>query len=156
MDIIVTTPKTEMANAAREAADVLAAGGGEYFRRFSLRCYPAQINNGNRVYYVEDGYIRGFGIVSETLYCGDGMQCDTTGRRRWSPGFYVFMDATSWRWIKPIAMRGFQGFRYTGRSYGPVAHGEAAGPADWLTLGGSIYRITIVGNWRDPKPAVPI
>jgi len=27
MDIIVTTPKSEMANAAREAADVIAAGG---------------------------------------------------------------------------------------------------------------------------------
>jgi len=33
MDIIVTTPKSQMANAAQEAADCIENGGGEYFRR---------------------------------------------------------------------------------------------------------------------------
>jgi len=143
MDIIVTTPKSEMANAAREAADVLAAGGGEYFRRFAFHAAPSRLNAGDRVWYVEDGYLRGFAVVSRIEHRTVGEMCVTTGRN-WPQGVYVFMDATSWRWITPVPMRGFQGYRY----------------AQWDRTGCLIrtddgYQgFKFLGGWRDPRPAV--
>jgi hypothetical protein len=142
MDIMVTTPKSEMANAAREAAECLAAGGGEYFRRFPAEHHP-DVQTLDRVYYVEDGYLRGYAVVSETQGLLDGgRQCDTTGRR-WGPGFYAFMDARSWHWIEPAAVRGFQGFRYVRYD------------ANRMVLpDGRLHRIVKVGGWRDPKPEI--
>lgn len=144
MDIIVTTPKSQMANAAREADDCLAAGGGEYFRRFAGHCHP-KIGVGERVYYVEDGFVRGFALVSRTFF-STGETCDTTGRR-WAGGFYVFMDASSWQWITPIAMIGFQGYQYATTEFP-----DACMPR--LYLRGHWHKLEIVGGWRDPKPEV--
>ena len=152
MDIIVTTPKSEMANAAREAADCIAAGGGEYFRRFPLVRTP-KVTPADRVYYVEDGYVRGFAVISRLSY-ESGMNCDTTGRR-WARGWYVFMDANSWKWIRPIPMRGFQGFRYAGRVQ--ISQTDGVGcPGDCKILVGANWQIVhVVGGWVDPKPARP-
>lgn len=144
MDIIVTTPKSQMANAAQEAADAVAGGGGHYFRRFPLELAP-EIEPGDRVYYVEDGYIRGFAVVYS---CGPSSllhECETTGRR-WPPGYYVFMKADSWTWIRPIPMLGFQGFRY-------------ARPAvlnrDTIHVWGVIVAdVVVAGGWLDPRPEV--
>lgn len=130
MDIIVTTPKSQMRAAAREAANCIAAGGGEYFRRFHLNSAPT-VKKGDRVYYVEDGYVRGFAVVSRDEWRGQPQQCHTTGHV-WLPGIYVFMDATTWKWIEPVPMQGFQGVRY--------AH--------------NYFRredVSIVGGWRDPR-----
>jgi len=140
MDIIVTTPKSQMRAAAQEAADCIAAGGGMYFRRFAIRQAPT-IVAGDRVYYVEDGFVRGFAVVSNTMFVSEGKTCDTTGRK-WPPGFYVYMDATNWRWIKPIPMKGFQGFRYAGRPPGKSV----------IWVHDKWCDVQIVGDWRDPKP----
>lgn len=131
MDIIVTTPKSEMSNAAQEAEDTKRAGGGHYFRRFSHWQKP-NVEKGNRVYYVEDGYVRGFCEVSQTETRAP-TSCTTTGRE-WPPGFYVFMDSKTWQWINPVPMRGFQGFRYANMNRDA-----------WCQ---------IVGGWLDPKPEV--
>lgn len=146
MDIIVTTPKGQMANAAAEAADCIRNGGGEYFRRFHPTAYPRQIAVGSRVYYVEDRFIRGFAVVSLLLHSPAGMTCDTTGRV-WSQGFYVFMDATSWQWVCPIPMRGFQGFRYVEWGGGDDSRNNIVSG-----MGGFTGPLEIVGNWRDPRP----
>ncbi len=133
MDIIVTTPKSQMKAAAQEAADCIAAAGGQYFRRFPLEA-PPDISVGDSVFYVEDGYVRGYCVVS----CMDRelrkVRCGTTGRL-WPAGFYVFMDATSWTWIRPIRKRGFQGFRYRHRFP-------------------QLRAVVVVGNWLAPKPDV--
>ena len=128
MDIIITTPKREMATAAREAEDCERDGGGEYFRRFPVARAP-WIIPGRRVYYVEDGYVRGFAVVVRVHTMNNPVLCLTTGRL-WPAGFYVFMDATTWQWIRPILTKGFQGFRY------------------------AILNPIIVGGWLDPKPEV--
>ena len=141
MDIIVTTPKSEMAHAAQEAADCIAAGGGEYFRHFSDGYWGPKIRAGERVWYVEDGYVRGFCVVSRVLRRGAGEVCATTGRV-WPNGLYVYMDAASWQWVKPIAMRGFQGYRYV--------HPRSVG--EWLAA--QIHQAEVVGGWRDQRPEV--
>jgi hypothetical protein len=146
MDIIVTTPKSEMANAAREAADCIAAGGGEYFRRFHPRQAPT-IGDGDRVYYVEDGFIRGFALVTQAEERAP-MCCDTTGAR-WPAGFYIFMDAASWQWIRPIKVKGFRGFRYAGSALGTTAKRDA------ILMGDPALRwvdVLVVGGWLDPRP----
>ena len=127
MDIIVTTPKHEMANAAQEAAECIADGGGEYFRALGGR--RPNTKPGERIFYIEDGYVRGFCIISH-FKSNQKLECDTTGRV-WASRTIVCMDATTWKWIKPIKMRGFPGWRYF---YAPAA-------------------MEIVGGWLDPKPA---
>ena len=128
MDIIVTTPKSQMANAAKEAEDCKKAGGGYYFRR--LNRYPKRLRLGDRVWYVEDGYIRGFAVAVRFISSNVEIECDTTNAI-YPPGTYVFMTAEFWKWIKPIPYRGFQGWRY----YTP--------PQDF----------EVVGGWLDPRPA---
>lgn len=126
MDIIVTTPKSEMLNAQQEAKDCIKAGGGVYFRRLSSR--PIKLEIGDRVFYVEDGYVRGFAEVSEIELFHSGAICETT-HQTYPPGWYVMMDAVTWKWIEPIKMKGFQGYRYC-----------------------NFPKIEIVGGWLDPKP----
>lgn len=147
MDIIVTTPKAQMAAAAKEAADCILNGGGEYFRRFHSRTYPTDMHVGDRVYYVEDGYIRGFAVVKHMLHSPEGRTCDTTGRV-WSQGFFVFMDSASWQWIKPIPMKGFQGFRYVYYGEAQRVTLEKADINGWRQFA----PVIVVGGWKDPKP----
>jgi hypothetical protein len=146
MDIIVTTPKSERANAAAEARDCIAAGNGsgaEYFRRFASQAAPRKLRVGERVYYVEDGYVRGYAIVSRIEVRLVWLYCETSGRI-WPAGFYVFMPASSWRWIAPIAMRGFQGFRYA----------PPAGVGGERRLGDVLDNVVQeIGGWLDPMPA---
>ena len=125
MDIVVTTPKYEMKTAADEAAYALERGGF-YFRSF--KSMP-KVQAGDRVYYVDDGWIRGFAIaalVEENVT----QICEVTGRV-WN-GCTVHMRVDSWTWIYPISCTGFQGFRYAS---GCVPAG-----------------VRIVGNWKDPRP----
>ena len=134
-----------MANAAAEAADCIANRGGHYFRRFAVRRGP-RIEIGERVYYVEDGYIRGFALVSHVKAHSKFVRCETT-EKLWAPGAYVFMDATSWKWIRPISMRGFQGFRY-------AKGGRLSTGIEYLTIGNIDFSVHVVGDWLDPKPSV--
>lgn len=151
MDIIVTTPKSMMADAAAEAEDCKRAGGGQYFRRFGVR---PPVEPGDRIYYVEDGYVRGFALVTEVRHEAE-QTCETSGHV-WSEGWYVFMDATTWQWIRPIPMRGFQGFRM---AYKSIRRSEESFTESQrrIPCGDGINIIdtddaVIVGNWLDPKP----
>lgn len=123
-DIIVTTPKDKMELAAQEANECIRAGGGCYFRTFRVR--PRELAHGSRVFYVEDGFIRGFATVSEIQ--NGSMICGTSGYD-WGEGYHAFMDAKSWKWIKPIPMKGFQGWRYFDGS-----------------------KVKVVGGWLEDKP----
>ncbi|MCJ7543676.1 MAG: hypothetical protein MUP47_03760 [Phycisphaerae bacterium] len=134
MNIIVTTPKTQIPAAAAEARDCILAGGGRYFRRFPSRHAPGKLNIGDRVYYVEDGFVRGYALICELRWSDGGEICQTTGRR-WPPGYYVFLDVRTWKWIAPIPLRGFQGFKYVTRDFD--------------------RQVRIIGDWLAPKPATP-
>lgn len=144
MNIIVTTPKSQMTAATQEAEDAKRAGGGEYFRYFRRRWCGPVIKPGCRVYYVEDGYVRGFAVVTRVEDRTAPVRCETTGKL-WPPGKYVFMDATTWMWIRPIPMRGFGGFKYAI----PYGFRYAIHDRDIYPLNA---KIEIVGGWLDPKP----
>ncbi|MGD8718385.1 MAG: hypothetical protein PVH29_06130 [Candidatus Zixiibacteriota bacterium] len=121
-DVIVTTPKNRMAEAALEAEEIKAVGGGYYYREFKYRVAPAAIGEGDRVYYVEDGYIRGFCLVSRVA-------------KNYMLRFMtVFMDPTSWKWIKPLPWKAPRSFQYA--------------PAYLHD------KVEIVGGWLDPRPEV--
>ena len=129
MDIIVTTPKSQMDTAAQEAENVKASGGGFYFRNLGQHC-PRDLEEGDRIFYVEDGFVRGFAIITWVTET-PGLVCDTTGRQ-FGPGWYAISDAESWKWIRPIPMQGFQGWRYFD----------------------ALDSLEVIGDWLDPKPAV--
>jgi len=127
MDIVVTTPKSASSDAAQEAENVKKAGGGSYYRRIGT--IPKDLQAGDKVFYVEDGFVRGYAVV-QCVLIDTRFICSTTGKR-WPQGNYLVMSAVSWRWIKPIEMKGFQGWRYSKFK-----------PED----------IAVVGNWLDSKP----
>lgn len=135
-DIIITTPKSEIANAAKEAADCLNLGGGFYFRSMTVK---PNIIPGDKVFYTENGYIRGFAVaeriesISSNSTIGGAVRCHTTGID-WPirpGGCVIIMRADSWKWLKPSPYMGFVGFRYFDGS-----------------------KLEVIGGWRMPKPVV--
>jgi len=130
-NLIVTTPKSEMENSAKEAQELIKSGGGYYFRTFKKK--PKGLEVGSKIYYVEDGYIRGFGEVGGLA--GGEMRCEITDREYGDSEdervCHAIIPACSWKWIKPVAMKGFQGFRYFDDS-----------------------NVEVVGRWMDTKPEV--
>jgi hypothetical protein len=122
----------QAAVAAREARDRVAEGDGVYFRRFARE--PRGLEVGTKIYYVEEGHVRGYAVVDEVSEVDEGdepLVCETTGKE-WPPGVYAIMRADSWKWIEPIRHRGFQGFRYF-----------------------DDRNARVVGGWLDPKPRTP-
>lgn len=132
-DIVVTTPKSQIAHAADEAqhAKEMSRQGRRtwYFRKVGQHL-PNHIDAGSRVYYVEDGHIYGFGVANHYFW-SEGIRDELTGEL-FGGGFYLYIWADSWQWIEPIAHKGFQGWRYA--------------PDEWRD-------IEIIGDWLDPKPA---
>lgn len=132
-DIIVTTPKNQMANAAKEAAQVIENGSGRYFRFLGRRRYgaPNHAEKGDKIFYVEDGFIRGYCVIDEIRWEASRRVCQTT-YNVWEQGWYVEMDATTWHWIKAIPYTGFQGWRYMPKGF--------------------LGKVEVIGTYRDKKP----
>lgn len=143
MDIIVTTPYSFREQVAQEATMMIKNGGGFYFRRLSTQ--PKNLNIGDRVWYVEDEYLRGFAIVSYIEYRDTSLTCSTTGKVH-ENGFFLYMDATTWKWIHPIPYKGFQGWRYF-----LIEESE-----NGTLFFKSIIKLDIVGGWLDPMPKTPL
>jgi len=110
MDIVVTTPKSAHKLAADEAKFVEENPDAYWFR--TLRGKP-NVQIGDRVYYIDNGTIRGYGIVFDIEF-GE-TECEATGK------IYrgTHLKQREWWWLKhPIPFRGFQGFRYVDRISG--------------------------------------
>ena len=104
MDILVTTPKSSHKLAAEEAKFVKENPGAYWFR--TIRGRP-NVQIGDRVYYVDNGQIRGYGIVFDIEY--GGTECEATGKIYYG----THLKQRKWVWLKnPIPFKGFQGFRY--------------------------------------------
>lgn len=108
MNILVTTPKSEMDNSRKEGEDIV--DGGYWFRTFKFR---PKVEGDDRIYFVENGAITGYGTIFKVGRVGDrGFMCDITGRTWGNTGDWVVCYDT-WCWIKPqIKFKGFQGIRY--------------------------------------------
>jgi len=104
MDIVVTTPKSEHETAKEEAEAVTSDPNSFWFR--TIRGRP-NVKVGDRVYYVDEGMIRGYGIVFD-VEVGD--MWDGAHERLWKG---THLKQRKWVWLKkPVPFRGFQGFRY--------------------------------------------
>lgn len=116
-----------MRTAAEEARQCTEAGGGTYFRFFRIKF--KRLQTGSRIFYIEDGHIRGFAFVTGIIHSKQ-LRCDVTGKR-WGEGWYAIMPADSWKWIKPIARKGFMGHQ---------AMIQIA------------KKVQVIGGWLDEKP----
>jgi len=106
MDIIVTTPKSEIENSKREG-EALTNPNDYWFRTFKFKpkCEP-----GDKIYFVESSFIKGYGIIFEISEISSGVKCDVTDRE-WDGKFVI--KYRNWNWLdKPIPFKGFQGIRY--------------------------------------------
>jgi len=107
MDILVTTPKSAHKLAEEEANFVKENPDSYWFR--TLRGRP-NVQTGDRVYYIDNGKITGYGIVFD-IETGE-IQCESTGKIYRGTN----LKQREWQWLKhPIPFRGFQGFRYVDR-----------------------------------------
>lgn len=107
MDILVTTPKKAHELAAKEAKFVNENSDAYWFR--TIKGKP-NVQVGDRVYYVDNGQITGYGIVFD-IEQGQ-LQCEATEK------IYEGTHLKQRKWIplsKPIPFKGFQGFRYVHR-----------------------------------------
>ena len=123
-NIIVTTPYRDSNTAIKEAEHALANPGTYYFR--TLNRPPRDLAPGDKVYYVERGYIRGYAIVEAIVR--RELTCQVTGRD--VNGWQIMMPADSWQWIFPVRKRGFRHWQYYD------------------------YEHPSIGDWRQPRPGV--
>jgi hypothetical protein len=112
MDIVVTTPKSEIDN-SREEGEAVEAEGGYWFRTFRFR---PKVEIGDRMFFVDDGLIRGYGVIFNVVQMTDGLKdglkCETTGRFWGAEGDWI-VAYNKWHWLKkPVPFKGFQGIRY--------------------------------------------
>lgn len=121
MDIIVTSALSRMEENAKKAEKYIKEGGGVYYRRL-FRPGPALLP-GDRVFFVEAGYIRGFCLVEELQY-----------PEKSAGVLFVKMQAHTWKWIKPLPMPGFRGWKVVNEKINSM--------------------VEVVGDWESPKPLV--
>lgn len=105
MDIIVTIPKSEAANTVTEDAFVAANEGAVQF--WSIGRKPKRLNTGDRVYFVEHGFITCYHIFKGFI---QDPVCQVTGRV-WS-GLNLLLQCPAINLPIKIPCKGFQGFRY--------------------------------------------
>ena len=111
MDILVTTPKSEI-DTSREEGEAVEEHGGYWFRTFRFR---PKVVPGDRIFFVEDGLIRGYGIIFDVSRLSEAAECDFTGRQWGTQGGYI-VKYRDWDWLKtPVPHKGFQGIRYVER-----------------------------------------
>ena len=110
MDILVTTPKSKHKLAEQEGKFVGKNPNAFWFR--TIRGNP-NVGSGDKVYYVDNGQITGYGIVFDIE--NGQMQCEATGKN------YRGTSLKQRKWVplkKSVPFRGFQGFRYIDRIAG--------------------------------------
>lgn len=109
MDIIVTTPKSEIENCKKEAEALANHPDAYYFRMFKNK---PNVNPGDKIFFVENGIITGYGVIFEISQSDTEEHCEITDRY-WGKKGYWMIKYRDWTWLdKIIHYRGFQGYRY--------------------------------------------
>jgi len=108
VNILVTTPKSEI-DTSRKEGEIVESEGGYWFRTFR---YKPKVESGDKIFFVENGLIRGYGIIFEVSQT-ESEQCEVTGRI-WEGNWVVKYH--KWHWLpNPLPFKGFQGIRYIDR-----------------------------------------
>jgi hypothetical protein len=108
MDIVLTWPKrTSYENYVGELKKALNDGK---VILFSVSAFPVKAAPGDRCYMVHDGQVRGWSEIV-AFHDGDGPDSVRQGEE-WAKGKYIVRSAHWHKLLKPIEMKGFQGFRY--------------------------------------------
>ena len=108
MDMLVTTPQSEI-DTSRKEGEIVEQEGGYWFRTFRFR---PKVEVGEKIFFVETGLIKGYGIVFEVSQT-KGEECELTGRI-WNGNWVVKYN--NWQWLKTLVpFKGFQGIRYIER-----------------------------------------
>lgn len=111
MDILVTTPKSKRMIAIEEAKKVNDEGG-YWFRTFH---FQPQASIGDKIFFVDNGMIRGYGIIFNCSQIEDAIECTTTGIQWGKIGDWV-VKYSNWNWLTlQVKWKGFQGIRYVER-----------------------------------------
>ena len=113
-DIIVTTPKEEIIT-SREEGKSIEKSGGYWFRVFK---YKINVSKGDKIYFVENGAINGYGTIFHISKLKKPMLCEITKRKWGNPGNTI-VKYKNWQWLKkPVPFKGFQNIRYVDRING--------------------------------------
>lgn len=108
MDILVTTPKKEIKNAKLEGR-ALTNPDAYWFRTFKFR---PKVDKGDRIYFTENGFITGYGLIFDVELMSMSTKCSVTGRE-WGQTDYWMVKYRDWYWLKDtVKFKGFQGIRY--------------------------------------------
>jgi hypothetical protein len=107
MDIIVTVPKKEFKNIAKEDEFINKSGPENCTQFWSIGRKPSNLKLHDRVYFVEDGWIK---YWHEFLGFTKDPHCEVTSRT-W-PGLNLILKCPETILTNPIPQKGFQGFRY--------------------------------------------
>jgi hypothetical protein len=112
MDIIVTTPKSEIETSKKEGEAAERDPTMYWFRTFRFK---PRVKPGDKIYFVESGQIKGYGIIFEVSKVADpklDSACEVTDRVWGNPGDWM-VKYRNWHWLEqPIPFKGFQGIRY--------------------------------------------
>jgi len=110
MDIVITVPKTELKNVAKEEAWAKKQDPGVAVCFWKIRGQPKKLEPGDRVYFIHNGVIVNYNIFKHIDW---DITCDVTGRL-WE-GMCLVMDVPSIPLKRPVRMKGSQGFKYIDR-----------------------------------------
>ena len=100
--IIYTTPEELLHKQDKLEGDKDKGSCGIYYWEFSR--LPKELTNNGRIYFATKGFIRGYFMVEEILEYGESLAEIPYNSITWS--------ANSWKDIKPIPTKSFQGFKY--------------------------------------------
>lgn len=114
LDIVVTWPKTQSLDVyVRNLSQALRQGQQINYRVSRLPKWEDGVlgRRPARCYMVHDGAVRGYTTILETMWRGAGEVKRVGEPGFWPQGWYIVRSA-SWIPIKPVPMRGFQGWRW--------------------------------------------
>jgi len=108
LDILVTVPKTEIENTEKENAFCQLYGDAVQF--WAIPRKPKNLNIGDRVYFIKNGFIVNYNIFIGFVY---DPVCEVTGRV-WR-GLNLLLKCPAITLNNPIKKSSFRGFHYIER-----------------------------------------
>jgi len=108
MNILVTIPMPE-SKTSKQEAEAVKKTSGHWFRVFRFK---PKVDPWDRIYFVENGLIKGYGVIFDIQQLFEPVKCDVTDRLWGKYGDWI-IKYNNWTWLTPpLKCKGFQGIRY--------------------------------------------